>query len=88
MIGEIGGTAEEMAAEYIKDAMKKEVVAFIAGQASPPGKRMGHAGAIITGGSGKAIDKIKTLEKSGVHMARTPATIGSTMAAVLKQKTK
>ncbi len=83
MIGEIGGTAEETAAEYIKSTMKKPVVGFIGGQTAPPGKRMGHAGAIISGGSGKAQDKIAALEAAGVHMAMSPANIGDTMAKVL-----
>ena len=83
MIGEIGGTAEETAAEYIKSTMKKPVVGFIGGQTAPPGKRMGHAGAIISGGSGKASDKIAALEAAGVHMAMSPANIGDTMAKVL-----
>ena len=86
MIGEIGGSAEELAAEYIKARMKKPVVGFIAGQTAPPGKRMGHAGAIISGGSGKASDKVRALEAAGVAVSKSPATIGETMAEVLKRR--
>ncbi len=86
MIGEIGGTAEEEAAEWIKANMKKPVVGFIGGQTAPPGKRMGHAGAIISGGKGTAAEKIAKLEECGVRVAKTPAVIGDTMIEVLKEK--
>src|SRR5271167_3710642 len=76
MIGEIGGNAEEMAAAYIGNHVKKPVVGFIAGQTAPPGRRMGHAGAIISGGSGKAEDKMKAIKEAGITVCATPAEIG------------
>ena len=83
LIGEIGGTDEEIAAQYIKEEFNKPVVAFIAGRTAPPGKRMGHAGAIIAGGKGTAKEKIETLRKAGVTVVDSPAEIGVTMKKVL-----
>jgi succinyl-CoA synthetase alpha subunit len=83
MIGEIGGNTEETAAEYVKAHMKKPVVGFIAGQTAPPGRRMGHAGAIISGGKGTAAEKIKAMQAAGIHIAKSPAAIGETMAAAI-----
>jgi succinyl-CoA synthetase alpha subunit len=83
MIGEIGGSAEEEAAAWIKTHMKKPVVGFIAGQTAPPGKRMGHAGAIISGGKGTAKEKIAAMTAAGIRMASSPATIGRTMQEAL-----
>lgn len=84
MIGEIGGNAEEQTALWIKDHMNKPVVGFIVGQTAPPGKRMGHAGAIISGGQGTAQEKIDALKKAGVRVASSPALIGQTMLETLK----
>lgn len=86
MIGEIGGTAEEEAAEWVKANMTKPVVGFIGGQTAPAGKRMGHAGAIISGGKGTAAEKIKTMEACGIKVAETPAVMGETLISVLKEK--
>jgi succinyl-CoA synthetase alpha subunit len=86
MIGEIGGTAEEEAAEWVKANMTKPVVGFIGGQTAPPGKRMGHAGAIISGGKGTAEEKIKTMNECGIKVAETPSVMGETLISVLKEK--
>jgi succinyl-CoA synthetase alpha subunit len=86
MIGEIGGTAEEEAAEWIKANMKKPVVGFIGGATAPPGKRMGHAGAIISGGKGTAAEKIAKLKECGIRVAPTPSEMGSTLISLLKER--
>jgi succinyl-CoA synthetase alpha subunit len=83
MIGEIGGNAEETAAAYVKAHVKKPVVGFVAGQTAPPGRRMGHAGAIIAGGSGKASDKIKAMEEAGIAVCSSPAEIGDKVKSLL-----
>ncbi|HUO35684.1 MAG TPA: succinate--CoA ligase subunit alpha [Candidatus Acidoferrum sp.] len=86
MIGEIGGNAEEVAAEYIKKHVKKPVVGYVAGQTAPPGRRMGHAGAIISGGQGTAADKYKAMRAAGIHTVQSPADIGQTLASVYRAK--
>ncbi|GAB4345618.1 MAG: succinate--CoA ligase subunit alpha [Candidatus Abyssubacteria bacterium] len=86
IIGEIGGTAEEQAAEYARDHMSKPIVSFIAGKTAPPGKRMGHAGAIIAGGKGTAVEKIEAMRAAGVTVCENPARIGETVRGVLTER--
>jgi succinyl-CoA synthetase alpha subunit len=84
MIGEIGGTDEEEAAQFVKDHVNKPVIGFVAGKTAPPGRRMGHAGAIISGGRGTASDKLMAFQEAGITVAPTPSEIGSTVKKVLK----
>ena len=83
MIGEIGGTAEELASEYVKEYVTKPIVGFIAGRTAPPGKRMGHAGAIISGGKGTAREKMRAMERAGIHVTDNPAKLGETLEEII-----
>lgn len=85
MIGEIGGTAEEQAAQFVREHMTKPVIGFIAGQTAPPGRRMGHAGAIIAGGKGTAAEKMAAMQEAGIHVVKSPADIGSRVAEALRR---
>jgi succinyl-CoA synthetase alpha subunit len=85
MIGEIGGTAEEEASAYIKANVKKPVVGFICGQTAPPGRRMGHAGAIVAGGRGTAAEKMTVMREAGIHVVASPADMGAAIEEVLKK---
>ena len=86
LIGEIGGRAEEEAAEFFKKRMTKPMVAFIAGQTAPPGRRMGHAGAIIEGSSGTAAEKMRLLQQAGIRVAKSPESLGETVASIMSAK--
>jgi len=86
LIGEIGGTAEEQAARYVAEHFRKPVAAFIAGRTAPPGKRMGHAGAIISGGKGTAAEKVAALEAAGIVVAESPADMGAAMQRALQAR--
>ena len=83
MIGEIGGTAEELASEYVKEYVTKPIVGFVAGRTAPPGKRMGHAGAIISGGKGTAREKMRAMERAGIHVTDNPAKLGDTLEEII-----